>query len=57
MLAVTMLSCHARLCCHTCRRKDSKATSQQHEADVNDLDDEEQFLNLDDVLEGKPYIL
>ena len=27
--------------------------SQHHEADNDDLDDEEQFLNLDDVLEGK----
>ena len=36
-----------------CRRRASKGTSNQQDADCDDLDDEEQFLNLDDVLEGQ----
>ena len=36
----------------SCRRRASKGLSGQQEADHDDLDDEEQFLNLDDVLEG-----
>ena len=39
------------------RRKDSKVSTQQHDAEVNDVDDEEQFLNLDDVLEGNSFFL
>lgn len=35
------------------RRRASKGPSNQHDAGCDDLDDEEQFLNLDDVLEGK----
>lgn len=34
------------------RRRASKGPSNQQDADCEDLDDEEQFLNLDDVLEG-----
>lgn len=36
-----------------CRRRASKGASNQQDADCDDLDDEEQFLNLDDVLEGQ----
>lgn len=34
------------------RRRASKGPSNQQQADCDDLDDEEQFLSLDDVLEG-----
>ena len=40
-----------------CRRRASKGLSGQQEADHDDLDDEEQFLNLDDVLEGNAFPL
>ena len=35
------------------RRRASKGPTNQQDADCDDLDDEEQFLNLDDVLEGQ----
>ena len=38
------------------RRRASKGPSNQQDADCDDLDDEEQFLNLDDVLEGRPEL-
>lgn len=41
----------------SCRRRASKGLSGQQEADHDDLDDEEQFLNLDDVLEGNAFPL
>lgn len=39
------------------RRKDSKASTQPHDIETDDVDDEEQFLNLDDVLEGHSSFL
>ena len=38
------------------RRRASKGPSNQQDADCDDLDDEEQFLSLDDVLEGHPEL-
>lgn len=35
------------------RRRASKGPSNRQDADCDDLDDEEQFLSLDDVLEGQ----